>query len=184
MVIHFRKGASYRPPWPLLYCPSKRGANQGIFSPSFPWRRVLRCPSESSVLEPERHPHLTCRTPPQQPGKPLPNTLGMCILQEGQAQDLLVSDEVLHPLFRGIPSKYSLWSLLDLAVDISWSRDTWKLFCDNQHSLAAEEIHSLGQVLQQQCVIWKRNIYFCSLFWFYKSKKQKGGRDDQSNCIL
>lgn len=122
MVVRFRKGTSYRPPWPLLYCPSKRGASQGIFSPSLSWRWVPICPSEISALEPKHHPHLTHCMPLQQPGKPLPNTPTMCILQDGQARDLLVFDELLHCLFRGISSKYCLWRLLDLAVEISWSK--------------------------------------------------------------
>lgn len=123
MVVCFRKGTSYRPPWPLLYCPSKRRVSQGIFSPSLSWRQVLRCPSKTSVLEPEHCPHLICHTPPQQRGKPLSNTpILECVLQEGHAQDLLVFEELLHCLFRGIPSKYSLWRLLDLEVEISWSQ--------------------------------------------------------------
>lgn len=48
--------------------------------------------------------HLACLD--KHAGKALPNTTFMCILQEGEAQNLLVIDELLHRILRGISSKY------------------------------------------------------------------------------
>lgn len=45
----------------------------------------------------------------------------MCILQEGEAQNLLVIDELMHHIFRGISSKlFAIFCerLLDLNLEI------------------------------------------------------------------
>ena len=168
----------------LRYCPSKRGASQGIFSPSFSWRQLLRCPSESSAPEPECCPHLTCCTPLQQPGKPLPNTPITCISQERQAQNLPVFDELLRRLFRGFPSKYSLRRLLHLEVEISWSRQYLRDVLWHPAEPGRWGNALGGQKLAASVCYLKEKHFFLLTLLRLQEKKERGRGNGRGNCIL
>lgn len=96
-------------------CPgaSKRGASLGIFSPSLSWRRLLRCPRESSALRPSAAPISDAAHLCSSQGKPAQYTFhGYWAGGTSSAPPDL--EEPLYCLFTGIPCKFCLGRPLGL----------------------------------------------------------------------